>query len=151
MCQFKSILCQKLTDFFFIEEYHFKGTFYGITFLSQELYFFLPKNGLYLFSPRNCTSFFLKMVSAYSLPGTVLPEKKLEIGEYAVACLVPFKCDIWDVILSQNYNLYWGMIFSNWNSNNSILELRTSIFEESWNIKKCFHIAHTGEKKNLSL
>ena len=29
------------------------------------------------------------MVSAYSLPGTVLPKKKLEIGEYAVACLVP--------------------------------------------------------------
>ena len=26
------------------------------------------------------------MVSAYSLPGTVLPKKKLEIGEYAVAC-----------------------------------------------------------------
>ena len=29
------------------------------------------------------------MVSAYSLPGTVLPKKKLEIGEYALACLVP--------------------------------------------------------------
>ena len=26
------------------------------------------------------------MVSAYSLPGTVLPKKILEIGEYAVAC-----------------------------------------------------------------
>ena len=26
------------------------------------------------------------MVSTYSLPGTVLPKKKLEIGEYAVAC-----------------------------------------------------------------
>ena len=29
------------------------------------------------------------MVSAYSLPGTVLPKRKLENGEYAVACLVP--------------------------------------------------------------
>ena len=86
------------------------------------------------------------MVNTYSLPGTVLPKKKLEIGEYAVSCLVPFKCDIWDVILSQNCSLYWGTIFSNWETNNSILKLRTSIFEEWWNIKKCFNITHTGEK-----
>ena len=29
------------------------------------------------------------MVSTYSLPGTTLPKKKLEIGEYAIACLGP--------------------------------------------------------------
>ena len=57
------------------------------------------------------------MVSAYSLPGTVLPQKKLEIGEYAVACLVPgtvlfksFKCDIRDVILAQIAACTWDNI-----------------------------------------
>jgi hypothetical protein len=29
------------------------------------------------------------MVIAYSLPGTVLPKRKLENGECALACLVP--------------------------------------------------------------
>ena len=87
------------------------------------------------------------MVSAYSLPGTVLSKKKLEIGEYAIACLVPgtvlfksIKSDICDVILSPNCSL-----FSNLNTN-SIQKPRKSILEEWWNIEKCFHIAHTGEK-----
>ena len=40
--------------------------------LSQKLYFFLPLNGLYLFSSRNYTSFYLSMVTTYFHPGTIL-------------------------------------------------------------------------------
>ena len=65
------------------------------------------------------------MVSAYSLPGTVLPKKKLEISEYAVACY--FKPKLQPVL-----------------RNDILIEMK--IFEEWWNIEKCFQIAHTGKK-----
>ena len=44
--------------------------------LSQKLYFFLPLNGLYLFSSRNYTSFYLSMVTTYFHPGTILLKKE---------------------------------------------------------------------------
>ena len=78
-------------------------------------------NGSWLFSPRNCTS-------------------QKEIGDWRICSSLscPRNCT---GIAACTWEWY-----SQIEKQNLILKLRTSIFEEWWNIKKCFNITHTGEK-----